>query len=311
MPKLGRRRPNFSNYLCHLFFVLIPIDYYDRSMEKFTKENLEDLYTPAKDSYGEQNGQVTIIGGSTLFHGAPIFGLKVASRMVDMVFFATPEKSVGRIAELAKSKLMSFIWVPWEECEEYIEKSDSILIGPGFMRYRSEKVPHGERYHLCDISCKMTSEITQRFLTKFPNKKWVIDAGSLQTMEVSWIPKNAVLTPNKHEFKYLFGEMDPAEAAEKHKCIIVRKGPVTRVYGDGRICEIEGGNAGLTKGGTGDTQAGLTAAFLAKNDPFLSACAASFVIKHTADKLYKKVGTNFNSDDLADNIPSVFFNLLK
>lgn len=274
-------------------------------MEKFTKENLKDLYSPARNSQGEQNGQVTIIGGSTLFHGAPIFGLKVASRIVDMVFFATPEKSVGRVAEAAKSKLMSFIWVPWEEAEEYVEKSDSVLIGPGFMRYRSEKVPHGERYHLCDISCKMTSEITQKFLTKFPHKKWVIDAGSLQTLESNWIPKKSILTPNQHEFKYLFGNMDPALAAEKYDCIIVQKGPITRVFGDGKICEIDGGNAGLTKGGTGDTQAGLTAAFLAKNEPFLSACAASFVIKNTADELYKKVGTNFNADDLADAIPEV------
>ncbi len=280
-------------------------------MLKFTKEDLKNLHTPKKDSYGEQNGQVTIIGGSTLFHGAPIFGLKVASRIVDMVFFSTPEKSVGRIAELAKSKLMSFIWIPWEETEEYLEKSDSILIGPGFMRYRSEKVPHGERYHLCDISCKMTREITEKFLKKFPNKKWVIDAGSLQTMDPEWIPENSILTPNKHEFKYLFGDVNPLEVSKKYKCIIVQKGPVTYVYGEGKVFEIEGGNAGMTKGGTGDTQAGLTVAFLAKNDPLFSACAASFVTKAAADELFKKVGTHFNSDDLADSIPEVLYNLGK
>ncbi|EKD95859.1 MAG: hypothetical protein ACD_24C00299G0001, partial [uncultured bacterium] len=42
---------------------------------------------------------------------------------------------------------------------------------------------------------------------------------------------------------------------------------------------------------------------LAKNDPFLSACAASYIVKAAADELYKKVGVNYNADDLADAIP--------
>lgn len=277
--------------------------------KRFDKNDLKNLFSPGKDSFGEDNGQVTIIGGSSLFHGAPIFSLKVASRMVDMVFFSTPEKSVGRIAESAKSKLMSFIWVPWEETEKYIEKSDAVLIGPGFMRYRSEKVPHGERYHLCDEACKLTRDVTEKFLKKFPKKKWVIDAGSIQTMEADWIPKNSILTPNIHEYKYLFGDMTPSEASKKYNCVIVKKGPVTFVYGGDKVCEIKGGNAGLTKGGTGDTQAGLTVAFLAKNDPFLAARSASFLVKKTADELYKKVGTNFNADDLADSIPETLFSL--
>src|SRR5438132_1066559 len=128
-------------------------------MEKFNQADLKKLFKPASGSFGEENGQVTIIGGSTLFHGAPIFALKTASRIVDMVFFATPEKSVGRVAEAAKSKLNSFIWVPWEETEKYIEKSDAVLIGPGFLRFKSEHMPHGERYNVCDEACMLTREI--------------------------------------------------------------------------------------------------------------------------------------------------------
>ena len=112
-------------------------------VENFSPQELKKLYKPAHESAGEDNGQITIIGGSSLFHGAPLLALKVASRIVDMVFFASPEPSVGRIAEQLKSSLSSFIWVPWEETEDYIEKSDAVLIGPGFMRFRSEKVPHG------------------------------------------------------------------------------------------------------------------------------------------------------------------------
>ncbi len=55
-------------------------------MEKFKEEELKKLANPHKNSSKEDNGQVVIIGGSRLFHGAPTLSLKVASRIVDMVF---------------------------------------------------------------------------------------------------------------------------------------------------------------------------------------------------------------------------------
>jgi NAD(P)H-hydrate epimerase len=280
-------------------------------MEKdFKVETLKKLYKPKKDSSGEDNGQVSIIGGSELFHGAPLLSLKVASRLVDMVFFSTPEKSVGHVAENLKSKLLSFIWVPWEDVENYLEKSDSILIGPGFMRFRSEKVPHGKRNHLCDEACRLSRSITEKFLKDFKHKKWVIDAGSLQTMDPEWIPEGSVLTPNKKEFRLLFGKMRPEKAAKKYKCVIVLKGPVTKVYWRDDVVKISNGNPGLTKGGTGDIMAGLTVGLLAKNEPFLAAQAAGYLIKAAGDDLYKRVGTSYNADDLTNILPEVFFKSL-
>ncbi len=280
----------------------------------FNKADLKKLYKPKKESSGEDNGQITIIGGSSLFHGAPLFGLVTASRIVDMVFFASPEKSVGSVAENMRSKLMSFIWIPWDELDEYIKKSDAILIGPGFMRYHNEKVPYNKRFVECDEACQLTKSVTENLLAKFPNKKWVIDAGSLQTIDPKLIPENAILTPNKKEFKLLFGvefsENAARKKAKEYKCIIVVKGPVTFVFSDHQVIEISGGNPGLTKGGTGDTQAGLTVALLAKNDPVLSACTASFITKATADELQKTKGIYYNADDLAAKIPEVLNKLI-
>ena len=284
-------------------------------MKEFKKEELTKLFRPHDNSNGEDNGQITIIGGSELFHGAPILALKTASRIVDMVFFATPEKS------------------------------DAILIGPGFMRFGSEKTPESDRHFDNHNEGKTTREITEKLLKKFPLKKWVIDAGSLQTMDAEWIPENAIITPNKKEFETLFGAKFSTglatEMAKKYKCIIVAKGPESYVTSADETVLIKGGNAGMTKGGTGDILAGLTVALLAKNEPFLSACAASYIEKAAADELYcgyqedhglqpvdelssdmssslgkprssgrggrhKKVGTNYNADDLADFIPEYF-----
>lgn len=307
-------------------------------MREFKEEELKKI---------EGGGQVTIIGGSSLFHGAPILSLKTASRIVDMVFFASPEPSVGKVAENLKSKLASFIWVPWEEVREYIKKSDAVLIGPGLMRYRKEG---GKTF---DGAGKKSKEITERLLQEFPQKQWVIDAGSLQVMKPKFIPKNAILTPNQKEFEMLFGEEiarsdtnllfgfshgiprqrrgSPSDSevrksscvpessglpvetcakvvsslAKKHECIIVFKGPETIVCSPEECVFVKGGNRGLEKGGTGDVLAGLTVALAAKNPPFLAACAASWITKHAADELYKKVGFAYNADDLAEKNPEV------
>jgi hydroxyethylthiazole kinase-like uncharacterized protein yjeF len=285
-------------------------------MRIFKKGDLKKLYHPATDSNGEDNGQVTIIGGSTLFHGAPLLALKTASRIVDMVFFTSPEPSLGEVSVKLKSELSSFIWVPWEDVEAYIEKSDAVLIGPGMMRFKSEKKsPVNDR--LLDNAGLTTRNITERLLKNFPDKKWVIDAGSLQTMEKGWIPDGAVLTPNTKELKLLFGLKNTTqnsqliqEKAGEYNCVIVAKGPETVIYSPKEYMLVKGGNPGLTKGGSGDVLAGLTVALLAKNDPFLAAASATYIEKKAADSLFEKVGVNYNMDDLSGKIPEIFRNLL-
>lgn len=230
--------------------------------------------------------------------------------MVDMVFFSSPEPSVGKVAEEIKSKLLSFIWVPWEEVEEYLKKSDAILIGPGFMRFRSEGTLEEEKLS-CDEACRETKKVTEELLQKFPDKKWVIDAGSLQVMDPTLIPEGAILTPNKKEYEIPFGNLSLKEAAKKFKCIIVLKGPTTQVVSAEKTVDVTNGNAGLTKGGTGDVQAGLTVALLSKNEAFLSASCASYLVKKAADELFQKVGAGYSADDLADFIPATFHNLRK
>ncbi len=275
-------------------------------MNSFTAADLKKLWKPRDNSSGEENGQVTIIGGSELFHGAPILALKAATRIVDMVFFASPDPGLGETASKIKASLGSFIWVPWEETEEYIKKSDAVLIGPGLMRFHSEKSEPEKRVLECDEACRKTKEITYNFLLRFPDKKWVIDGGSLQVMEPGWIPQKAILTPNAKEYEMLFKEQFTIDNlqlnAGKYKCIIVHKGPTAYVTDGETMYEIPGGNAGLTKGGVGDTLAGMTVGLAAKNEPLLAAAAASLAVKKTAERLYEKVGFNYNADDLSERV---------
>ncbi len=271
-----------------------------RMTTKFTTSDLKKLWRPRAESSGEDNGQVTIIGGSSLFHGAPMLSIKAASRLVDMVFFASQEKHLEQVA-----KLNSFIWIPWEELESYVAKSDAILIGPGLMRYHKNISDD-----VLDEAGTETKMLTKYLLHKFAHKKWVIDGGSLQVMNPNWIPPRAIVTPNAKEFKILFGGMKPAAAALKYKCVVISKGPTSYVTNGKTTYEISGGNAGLTKGGTGDVLAGIVAGLLAKNDALLAAAAGSFIIKKAAESLAKTVGTNFNADDVSENVFKIWKSLV-
>ncbi|KKU56606.1 MAG: hypothetical protein UX78_C0005G0022 [Candidatus Amesbacteria bacterium GW2011_GWA2_47_11] len=280
----------------------------------FDGRNLKELWKPQENSYGEDNGQITIIGGSDLFTGAPLLSLVAASRLVDMVFLATPDEDKTVAAKMKLfSKLKSVIWVPREEIEKYIEKSDAVLIGPGLMRYQREggSEVEIENTKIYDKAGTETKMLTHYLLSKFPRKQWVIDGGSLQVMDPKWIPKGAILTPNKWEFEKLLGEGrahewrsagEVAQEAREYRCVIAYKVPQAIVSNGEVTYEISGGNAGLTKGGTGDVLAGVIAGLAAKNPPLLAAAAGIWLVKKTADLLYEKVGYAFNADDLAEKV---------
>lgn len=257
-------------------------------MEKVTINDLKKLYLPPKNSHKGENGKLTIVGGSKLFHGASLWALKVASRIIDMVFYASIPAN-NELTKKLKTEIFDFIAIPREEVENYIEESDAVLIGPGLMREEE------------------TRRITGSLLKKFPRKKWIIDAGSLTEMEPNWLNKNCLITPHKKEFETLFGVTSDVshiqQMAEKYDCVILLKGQ-TDIIRSPKECKIsEGGNAGMTKGGTGDVLAGLAAALACKNDLFLAACCASFINKKAGEELAKKVGYYFNASDLADQIP--------
>lgn len=278
-------------------------------MEKFDSGLLKQLYVPAPSSHKGQNGKVLIIGGSHLFHSSAFWALEIASKIVDMVYFSSTPMN-NEIVKKLKTKFVNGIIVPRDKVYDYIEESDSVLIGPGLPR------PEGE-----EIGDDDTKILTEKLLTKFPLKKWVIDGGSLQTIDPTLIPENAILTPHPKEFEILYSKYQKAnskntfqisniedrvrEFAREFGCVVLLKGPVDIVADPVRSIEIEGGNAGMTKGGTGDVLAGLVASLYAKNDAFLSACASSFINKKAGESLAEKVGLYFNASDLVNEIPKV------
>lgn len=254
----------------------------------------EHIAIAKPDSHKGQNGRLLLIGGSALFHAASLWSLTVASRIVDLVHYASvPENN--EIVRHIKQEFRNGIVIKRDDIDAYIHEDDCILIGPGMDRTEE------------------TRSLTNRLLARYPQKQWVIDAGALQMMDVSRIPPHAILTPHHQEFELLRAK-DPAQTpetfAKTHQCIVLLKGPVDIVTDGTKTEKISGGNAGMTKGGTGDVLAGLVAALCCKNDPYESALAGSLINKIAGDALYTTVGPFFNATDLADQIPKTMKKLL-
>ena len=138
-----------------------------------------------------------------------------------------------------------------------------------------------------------------------------------------------VLTPHPGEFgKTISNIKDPAFSkamagkkkskieeqvnlfSKLYNCIVLVKGEEDVVCSVKECVVVKGGNAGMTKGGTGDVLAGLTAALACNNDLWLAATVGSYINKKAGESLFRKVGYYFNSSDLADEIPRVMKELI-
>lgn len=304
------------------------------TLQIFSPEELKQLYVPPSGSHKGQNGKLLLIGGSHLFHAASLWSLKIASRIVDMVFYASiPENN--RIVHEAKKEFRDGIVVPRENVEDYINEADCVLLGPGMVR-TEERLHPTEDYMIKNLSELdeiehegiQTYYMTKYLLHKYPKKKWVIDGGALQMAEPEWLAglSQVIITPHHEEFERIKLKSQNAKVknaiqnskiedqvsvfAKEYDCIVLLKGEEDLVCSPKECVRIVGGNAGMTKGGTGDVLAGLVAALACKNDLFLAAKAGSYINKKAGEALFEKVGYTFNSSDLVDEIPALMKKML-
>lgn len=289
-------------------------------MQEFDPQVLKNLYIPPTDSHKGQNGKAMLIAGSKLFHAASIWPLTVMSRILDMVFYASTSEN-NEIVQKMKEQFLNGIVISRDKIDDYINEADAILIGPGLPREEGQEEGDDD-----------TKILTESLLKKYPDKKWVIDGGALQTIDpevLKGLQTTPILTPHHKEFEKLFNfqlpifnfQSNPNELndqiqnsvvrfAREYNCAILLKGERDIVSSPSETVIVSGGNQGMTKGGTGDVLAGLVTSLYAKNDAFISACAASYINKKAGESLAKKVGLYFNASDLSDEIPKVMNRLI-
>lgn len=263
---------------------------------------ISQLHLPSDESHKGQNGKVMIIGGSELFHAASKWSLDMASKFVDMVFYSSVPSNNALIKE-AKGEFWNGIVIERSDVENYLSEADVVLIGPGMDRSRD------------------TEDITNQLVTKYLDKKWVIDAGALQMIDHHLLNQQHIITPHKGEFKQLWEKVTgtyeeddvPTQvqtlAARLHHCTILYKSHSDVVSNGHEVEVITGGNGGMTKGGTGDALAGLVAGLYCKEEAFVAAVLGSYTNKKAGDALYIEVGPFFNASDLVEQVPKTLWQL--
>lgn len=296
----------------------------DKSVFPFLKK----LYLPPKDSHKGINGQVLIIGGSSLFHAASLWSAEVASHFVDIVHYSSTKEN-NQVFLSLKKKFINGIIVSQKDIPAYVKEDDAILIGPGMTRGKVKiadkqgKLGFNDLINLKDEPT-YTYYLTRYLIYSFPHKKFVFDAGALQMLQPSWLThliKKPILTPHQIEFEKVFkiSVKDKSlnskaaivkETAKKYNSFIILKA-ISDIVSDGeKTVIIKGGNPGLSKGGTGDVLAGLIVSLFSKNEPFTACVVSSFLLKKTGDDLLKIKGYWYNINDIIEELPKVLNRLL-
>lgn len=288
------------------------------------KPYLNKLVLPNPSSHKGQNGKLLIIGGSSLFHAASIWAAAMASRIVDMVHYSSTVENEQIFVNL-KTKFVDGIVIKRDQLLDYAREDDCILIGPGMIRGEITQDSINQKHDFNSIltiqnEAEYTYHLVKYLIEKFPDKKYVFDAGALQMMDKNWLKKlktPPILTPHAIEYARLFGSevnskniTETARQLEKtaseYNSVIMLK-IIDDFISDGKsTTRVTGGNAGLAKGGTGDTLAGLCAALYTKNDPYLSCVLSSYLVKTTADRLYRTSHTWYNTSELITSIGKTF-----
>jgi NAD(P)H-hydrate epimerase len=263
-----------------------------------------------KDSRKGDFGHLLVIGGSKLYHGSIAFNALAAYRTgADLVTVLAPERAANIVASFSPDLITyplkgDFIKPSHLKILfKFSERKDAIVIGGGAERR------------------KETLSTIRSFLKKI-KIPCVIDADAIYAVAKSKnVLKNIfVITPHSYEFFVLSGtdvkKMSIKEKINEVKkianslgCTILLKGSIDIISDGYRVAINRTGNPYMTKGGTGDTLAGICGSLLAQgNEPFYSACAAAYINGKAGDIAARDLKHSLTASDLLDYIPKVWNN---
>ena len=254
------------------------------------------------------NGKVVVIGGSYIYHGAPILSSLAALRTgADLVYTCIPKIN----AQSTRAISPNLIVIPLVDSKltrgavnkllgQIPNDIDSATIGMGLAI---------QDIHALKVLVKSLLDRDVRIS---------LDASALVSYILPFISgKNVVVTPHSGEFKRLFGIIPPDSLKERIKTvekfakenslIVLLKG-ATDIISDGNKTFLNPKKTpAMTVGGTGDVLSGIVVGLLGRNrNAFESASAAAYINGLAGKMIQKKFGLHMVATDLIEVIPNVF-----
>ncbi|HYZ96449.1 MAG TPA: NAD(P)H-hydrate dehydratase [Nitrososphaeraceae archaeon] len=253
-----------------------------------------------------ENGIVLIVGGSRIYHGAPLLS-SVAALIsgTDLVYTAIPKINI------VSSRMFSpnLIFIPLPDDKLTMGSSRKLLS-------LMPKKPHSAAIGMgLGISKTNSLCFLIRQLLEYETRL-LFDASSLIPDILHEITNTkSIVTPHAGEFKRLFGQ-DPGQSkseqidivlrkAKEFGIVVVLKGYLNIVSDGESISVIERTTPSMTVGGTGDVLSGLISGFLTKNNPFESSILGLFFNGVAGNRLYNKFGLHLMASNFLEELPLV------
>ena len=252
-----------------------------------------------RGSHKGQNGRVLVVGGSYVYHGAPVLASLAALRSgSDLVYTAVPSVN----AQATRSISPDLIVIPLADQKLTRDRSASCSGRP----LRASTRP---RWGWAWLSRDRAALSLLASSLIDADVRLTLDGGALIPDVLAAVAGSpCVVTPHSGEFRHLFGSPPPpagaeriaevARTARRHEITILLKGPADIASDGERTFVNAGGGPSMTVGGTGDVLSGLLAGLLARNrSPVEAAAAAAFLNGQAGASVQKGMGLHMVASD--------------
>jgi ADP-dependent NAD(P)H-hydrate dehydratase len=273
--------------------------------QDYIKNHVKTRYENSKKG---DNGVVLVIGGSSVYHGAPLLASLTALRTgADLVYTAVPRIIINAI----RSYSPNIIALPMSD--------NTLTIGSANRLIKSlPKIPHTATIGMGMSISKPEALNSLVKKLKENGTKLVLDASALIPRVVAEITdSDTIITPHVGEFKRIFDEnvgtkekeivSSVSRIASSYKITIILKGRLNVIADEhGKVATIKRSTPAMTVGGTGDVLAGLVAALYTKvNSPFDASAMAVYFNGMAAQLAFEQVGLHMVATDLIEYLPKV------
>ena len=279
---------------------------------KLTKEHIEKLIPPRKNNSRKgDNGKVLVVGGSYIYHGAPVLSSLAALRSgSDLVYTCVPKIN----AFSTRSISPDLIVIPMAD-SKLTRGTVNKMLGQIPVDIDSAAIGMGLAIQDIEAIKLLVKSLLDR------NVRVSLDASSLVKEILPIIEgQNVVVTPHSGEFKRIFGESPDTEInsristcekfAKNHSITILLKGQEDIITNGDSTYTNPTSTPCMTVGGTGDVLSGLTAGFLSRNKNMIeSTSTATFVNGVAGEILQKEFGNHILASDLISVLPKVLNSL--
>jgi ADP-dependent NAD(P)H-hydrate dehydratase len=273
-----------------------------------TPKLVKDLIVPriATSRKGD-NGIVLVVGGSRIYHGAPILASIAALRSgTDLVFTAVPKSNIVAV----RSYSPDIIALPLPD-----DKLTAGLVNR--LMAMLPKKPHAAAIGMGLSIAKPEALVSLIRQLRNAEFKLLLDASALIPEILREIAgTGTIVTPHAGEYNRLFGKHPGTNedvqtstvqtAAKEYGITIVLKGSVN-IISDGvgeHTAVIKRSTPAMTVGGMGDILSGLTVGLLTKYSSFNASILGVFLNGVAASLAYERVGLHMVATDVIEDLPN-------